>query len=163
VAIALAAVAAVVPTAAAAKRNKKIFKAVVDGRRLKPTPRTVGLETGGGTIGLLVTGTKSGGARGVSKSVLVTCVNDLGLQRFPFTTTDCLANYTETRPRPLSIRIWQTLQIGATEVTVDTYDGVSIAGRFHAVLPPGPSNPALPPVTVDGEFRGPVRVGDPTR
>jgi hypothetical protein len=91
-------------------------------------------------------------------------VNELSIQAFPFTSTDCLASYTESRLRPASTKNWSHVTFGPTEVTIDSYQpGVSISGRFHSVVPPGPSNPDLPPVTLDGEFRGPVDLGDPNR
>jgi hypothetical protein len=151
--------------ATAKKKSKKIFKVTVAGKHLKFKPATIGLSAGGGTIGFLASGAKvARGLRGISKSVVLTCVNDLGVQTFPFTTTDCVASYTETRARPLSMKTWVNLQFGPTEVTIDSYElGVRIAGRVHSVLPPGPSNPELSPIMLDGEFRGPVELGDPTR
>lgn len=149
----------------AAKKSKKIFKPTVNGKRLRPTPRSVELAAGGGTIGFLATGSKvAKGLSGTSKIVIVSCVNDLSIQAFPFTSTDCLAGYTETRARPLETKIWTHLQTGATEVTIGEYTpGVFISGRFRSVVPAGPSNPDLPPVTLEGEFRGPVTLGDPSR
>jgi hypothetical protein len=88
----------------------------------------------------------------------------LGIQTFPFTSTDCLTSYIETRARPLSMKFWQHFDFGPTQVTFDSYEpGVHIAGRFHSVVPGGPTNADLPPVTIEGEFRGPVTLGDPTR
>jgi hypothetical protein len=151
--------------ATAKPKGKKVFKVRVDGKRLKFKPVTVGLAGGGGTIGFLVSGAKvARGLRGISKTVLVSCVNDLSVQTFPFTTTDCLASYVETRARPLSMKVWQGLAFGETEVTFDSYEpGVRVAGRVRSVVPAHPSNPDLPPVTLVGEFRGPVTLGDPTR
>jgi hypothetical protein len=155
--VALAVVATSLPVDAAPPRNRKVFKATVEGKRWKPLRRSIGLGVGGGTIGFLASGAKPARSlRGISKTVLLSCVNDLSTQTFPYTTTDCLTAYTEIRARPFTQRNWQNLEIGATEVTFDTFDGVYIAGRFHAVVPPHPGNPELSPIMVEGEFRGPV-------
>lgn len=148
--------------ATAKKKSKKVFKVTVDRKHLKFKPPTIGLGAGGGTIAFQVSGVKRARSlRGTSKFVLVTCVNDLSIQTFPFTSTDCLANYTEIRG-PVS-KTWMHLTTGATEVTIDSYEpGVSISGRFHSVVPAS-TNPDLPPITLDGEFHGPVDLGDPNR
>lgn len=95
---------------------------------------------------------------------MLACANELSIQTFPFTTTDCLGSYSETRARPYSLKIWSHIPFGPTTVTFDEYvPGVRISGRFHSVLPPAQGNPELESVTLDGEFHGPVTLGDPNR
>jgi hypothetical protein len=145
-----------------AKKSKKIFRPVVNGKRFKPRPSSIGLIGGGGTIGFLATGTKVGGT---AKTVLVACAVVLDIQAFPFTSTDCTASYTETKVRPFSIKIWQPPAenaIGMIEVTIDEYTpGVFVSGRFRALQPLPSSQPlGLPPITLEGEFRGKVELDD---
>jgi hypothetical protein len=139
------------------------IKATINGKRFKGSPKFSEMSAGGGTIGFLATGIKYGGGRRNSKVVMISCVNDLSVQAFPFTSTNCLATYFETGIRAPVQKIWNDIRVPATEVTFDSYEpGVRVAGRFHAVVA-GFSDPDLQPLTIDGEFQGPVKLGDPTR
>jgi hypothetical protein len=159
--VVLALVAGGVP-ADAAKRNKKVFKALVDGKRWKSGKRYAGLAAGGGTIAFSAFGTKLGGLHGFTKTLGVACANDLSLQTFPFTTTDCLTTYGEIRARPLTQRNWFQ-NVGGTEVTVESYDGVRIVARFRTITPLTGLDTSLPDLNIEGEWRGPVQIGDGSR
>jgi hypothetical protein len=149
--------------AGAAKRSNKVFTATINGKRWKSVPRSLGLAAGGGTIAFSASGTKRAGLRGFTKILYVACGNDLSIQTFPFTTPDCVTAYNETRGRPLTLRYWYQL-IGGTEVTVESYDGVRIVARFRTLEPLKPqSDASLPDVTIEGEWRGPVQIGDGSR
>lgn len=158
-------VGGVINDASAKKKSKEILKVTVNGKRLKPTARYTEFTAGGGTIAFSVSGVKlPKGLKGTSKNLYVACANDLSIQVFPFRSTDCTASYGETRASPVSFTIWAHYTIGLTEVTIDEFTpGVFISGRFRT-LEPLPSTPAgLPPVTLEGEFRGPVQQADPSR
>jgi hypothetical protein len=141
----------------AAKRGKKVFTATINGKKWKSTKKYTCFATGGAFVAY---GTKFGGLRGLTKILTVSCVNDLSLQTFPFTTTDCLITYGETRARPLAQRFWFQL-VGGTEVTVESYDGTRMVARFRTLEPVTAAG--LPDVTVEGEWRGPVVSGDCSR
>lgn len=159
--LAVAAALVVGPAAeAVAKKPKRIISATIDGKRLKPTKRTVYLSAGGGTIGFLASAQKIR-IRGTTKTLMVSCAVLLAGRTFPFTSTDCLVTYGETKG--VSQKFWSHVVIdGSTSVTFDSYDGTNIAGSFQSVVPPGPGNSA-PPVSVVGTFRGVAEQGDPNR
>jgi hypothetical protein len=156
---ALTVLAAGMPDPAQAKAKRKI-KATIDGKKLKPTKRTVYLSAGGGTIGFLAQAQRIS-IRGTTKTLMVSCAVYFPGQGYPFTSTDCLTTYSETKG--VSTRFWMDLVSPTTSVTFDSYDGTNIAGSFHATVPGGPSNPDLPPVVVDGTFSGKAEQGDPNR
>jgi hypothetical protein len=159
--VVLALIAGGVP-AEAAKRKKKVFKAHVNGQRWKSAKRYTGLTAGGGTIAFSAFGTKRAGIHGFTKILGVACANDLSLQTFPFTTTLCTTTYSEVRGRPLTQRTWYQ-NVGGTEVTVESYDGVRIVARFRTIMPLYGLDSGLPDVNIEGEWHGPVELGDGSR
>jgi hypothetical protein len=160
-AIVLALAASGVP-ADAAGPSKKVFKALVNGKRWKSGKRYAGLTAGGGTIAFSAFGSKPGGLHRFTKTLGVACANDLSLQTFPFTTTDCVTTYGEIRARPLTQRTWYQ-NVGGTEVTVESYDGVRIVARFRTIMPLTGLDASLPDLNIEGEWRGPVQLGDGSR
>ena len=155
---------AAMPIDAAAKPSQKVVTATIAGKRFRPTRRLVQLTANGGTIGFSALGQKLARPGGTIKTLYVACAVLLTGRTFPFTSTDCLTNYSETKvSRHPSMKIWSDIVIGQTAVTFDSYDGTQIAGSFHAVVPAGPSNPGLPTITVDGAFHGPFQQGNPNR
>jgi len=144
-------------------KPKRVINATVNGKRLKPTPRTVFLGAEGGTIGFLAQAQKIA-IHGTTKTLLVSCAVVLAGRTYPFTSTDCLTSYSESKGlRHPVLKVWTDIVTGATQVTFDSYDGTNIAGSFHGVAPAGPTNAGLPPVTVDGTFHGVVQQGNPNR
>jgi hypothetical protein len=163
-ATAFAVMVAAVPGDGWAKKAKPILRARIDGKKLKPAQRTVQLSSGGGTIGFLASGQKLAKLGGTIKTLLVSCAVIVEGRALPFTSTDCLTSYSETKvSKTPTFKIWSDVTLGGTQVTFEEYDGTRIGGRFSAVVPPSSGNPGLAPITVEGEFRGPFVPGDPTR
>jgi hypothetical protein len=163
----LVALAAGTPGDAVAKRRSKVkVAATIDGKKLKPTPRTLDISAGGGTIGLGVLAQKiPRGGRGTAKTLYVACATLWPPPALGVPLLACLANYSEVNVRqPANTKYWfQVGPDGSTTVIIDSWDGTNVSGRFTATVPAGPLSPGLPPASIEGTFSGPVRVGDPNR
>ena len=168
-AVVLAALVAGMPGDAAAKKkkgNKKTLTVFVNGKKLKPTPRTVNFSVGGGTIGLGVLGQKiPGGGRGTIKTVYIACATLWPPPALGTPLLACLGSYSELNTRnPAGGKYWQQLTVDdSTTVIIDAWDGANVTGHFTSTVPSGPSSPGLPPVTLEGTFSGPVRFDNPNR
>jgi hypothetical protein len=149
----LAAIAALVagfPHDALAKKKKKgKVKAVVNGKTVKLN-RYVHIAGGGDTIAFLVLAQTK--PRGQFYTLGVSC------GQFPPVTVPgdllyCASNLQDTRTKGgYSVKGWLNLP-GETVVTIDSYDGQQIAGRFSGDLD---SISGDPPMHIEGEFRGPI-------
>jgi hypothetical protein len=163
----LVALAAGMPGDAVAKKRSRVkVAATIDGKKLKPTPRTLDISAGGGTIGLGVLAQKvPRGGRGTAKTLYVACATLWPPPALGVPLLACLTNYSETNVRqPADAKYWfQLLSDDSTTVIVDSWDGTNVSGRFTATVPAGPSSPGLPPVSIEGTFSGPVRIGDGDR
>jgi hypothetical protein len=152
VAAAVAFLVAGLPHDALAKKQKKgKVKATIGGKVVKLN-RYVHIAGGGDTIGFqVIAQTKP---RGRFYTLSVAC----GLFPPPTVPGDmqyCTSSLQDTRTRGgYSAKFWLN-QVGETQVTIDSYDGQQIAGRFSGDLD---SVAGDPPVHVEGEFRGPIQV-----
>ncbi len=165
-AVVLAGLVAGMPGDAAAKkkRNKVSVSATVNGKKLKPTPRTLDISGGGGTIGLGVLAQKiPGGYRGTIKTLYVACATLWPPPALGVPLLACTGNYSESNTRnPGAMKFWNgSPSDDSTTVIIDAWDGVTVQGHFTATFTALSSG--LPPVTVAGTFSGPVRIGDPNR
>lgn len=126
-------------------RKKARLSATVNGKRLKSLKRAV--------IGLYAaTSFSVNGAtrprRGLVRSLTVNCGPvDLRAVTIPITLTGCYGAYTEAGTVPF--KQW----VGtAVELTVDSFEGSRLVGRFRGTLDI-PGTPGDPPATVeDGSF-----------
>ena len=151
VAAALAALVAVIPAGAAAKKKKNAMTATINGKVVKFSKRVL-FSGGGGTVSFFVAG-QTPIRHGLFKTLAAGCADLFPPPRFPSTPTACTSNYQETKigKHPV-FKFWAQPNI-ATQVTYDSYENGILVGRFTAVIP-NTSPGDLPPVTVDAQFRG---------
>jgi hypothetical protein len=149
VAVALAALVAGMPAEAEARRKKGRVSATVNGKRVK-FPYNVSITAGGDTVAFFLVAQTRPRLRRLLRTIGVGCA-DFPPAATPATLQYCTANYQETRlsANPAA-KAWTT-QVVPDIVTIDSYDGTNVTGRFGAVLE---SLTGDPPVTVEGQFRG---------
>jgi len=147
--IALTTLTVGVPVASEAKGGKRIVTATVNGKRVKWSGRLLSFTQG--DSGLIIVGTK---AR-ASKTIGIGCPILLGASTYPLTLdTYCSGQYAERAGK----RYWFNPGVSGEpfSVTVESFDGTVVAGRFSGTLPPLVG--ATTPVTLEGSFRGAVNV-----
>ena len=146
---ALALLVAGLPHDALAKKKKGKVKATINGKVVKLN-RYVSIIGGGGTVAFQVLAQTK--PRGRFYTLGVAC------GQFPPLTVPgdlqfCSASLQDTKTKGgYSSRMWLNLP-GDTVVTIDSYDGQQIAGRFSGELD---SLTGDPPLQIEGEFRGPI-------
>ncbi len=148
------------------KRSRKTLTMTVDGKKLKPTPRTVDFSVGGGTIGLGILGQKIPHlGRGLVRTVYIACATLWPPPALGTPLLGCLGSYSELNTRnPTAAKYWSQFTIdNSTVVIIDAWDGTNVEGHFTSTIPAAITNPGPPPVTLVGTFSGPVRFGDPNR
>lgn len=137
--------------ALASKAKKGKVKASINGKVVKLN-RYVNIAGGGDTVGFQVLAQTK--PRGRFYTLSVAC----GLFPPPAVPGDmqyCTSSLQDTRTSGgYSSKLWMD-HPGETQVTIDSYDGQRIAGRFSGDLDGLTGDP---PVHVEGEFRGPIQV-----
>jgi hypothetical protein len=132
------------------KRNKGQVRATVNGKTVK-LKKYVSITGGGNTVAFLVIAQTR--PRPLLRTVGVSC-GQFPPPAVPGPGAYCSTSYQETKiSRNPVLRAWT--DVGATQVTFDSYDGQQISGRFSADLP---SLAGDPPVHIEGEFSGPIQV-----
>jgi hypothetical protein len=147
---AVAVLVAGLPQDALAKKKKKGKVKATIGAKVVKLNRYVHIAGGGGTIAFQVLAQTK--PRGQFYTLGVAC------GQFPPATVPgdlqfCSASLQDTRTKGgYSSKIWMNLP-GDSSVTIDSYDGQQIAGRFSGDLD---SLSGDPPIRIEGEFRGPI-------
>lgn len=136
---------------ALAKKKKTQMRATVNGKTVK-LKRNASITGGGGTVAFFAV------AQSRPKPLLRTL--SVGCGQFPPPAVPgpgvfCTTLYQEMKiGKAVTIRGW-TDHVGETQLTFDSYDGGQVSGHFTADLT---SLTGDPPVHIEGEFSGPVRL-----
>ena len=148
---AIAVLVAGLPHDALAKKKKKgKVKATIDSTKVVKLNRYVHIAGGGGTIAFQVLAQTK--PRGQFYTLSVGC-GQFPPFAVPGDLQYCSASLQDTKTKGgYSSRMWLNLP-GDTVVTIDSYDGQQIAGRFSGDLDGLTGDP---PIHIEGEFRGPI-------
>jgi hypothetical protein len=148
---AVAVLVAGLPHDAVAKKKKKgKVKATIGGKVVKLN-RYVHIAGGGDTIAFQVLAQTK--PRGQFYTLSVAC-GQFPPPAVPGDLQFCSSSLQDTKTKGgYSSRMWLSLPGGDTVVTIDSYDGQQIAGRFSGNLD-GITGDA--PIYIEGEFRGPI-------